>query len=74
MASIMRTRIEEDYGHPVTDAEWAVIDEMNAIASRLADHCCERINALTGKLPREPVTYNQQWTLEKLIGILEARV
>lgn len=74
MASVVRTAMEEDYGHAFSDEEWETVDHLNKIADGLADHCCSEINRLAALESREPVKYNEQWTLEKLIRILQGRV
>lgn len=69
-----QTRIEEDYGHKFSDAEWATIARLEYVANDLADMCCKAINKAAARIPREPLGHNEQWTLEKLIAILESRV
>ena len=70
----MRPQLEEAYGHTFGDAEWQTIEALDAIAEHLADACCRSINRKASKIDRTLIRYNEQWTLERLIAKLEARV
>ena len=69
-----REAMEELHGKSYTDEEWAVVLKLDAIAEQLAQHCCREINRQTASIPREPIRYNAQWTLEQLIQKLQERV
>ena len=68
------TQLEEDYGRSFNESEWMAVESLDGIAEALAQHCCEIINRDAGRVSREPLKYNEQWTLEKLIEKLQARV
>ncbi len=74
MKSILRTEIEEVYGHSFTDKEWESVAALESLAGELANHCAITINEEAAKISREPLTYNEQWTLETLIAKLQAKV
>lgn len=74
LVKLPATQIEEDFGHVFSDLEWEAINGMDAIAEALANHCCLTIGERVENLPNEPMRYKAQWTLEKLIEKLQARV
>ena len=69
-----RTELEEVYGRNFSSTEWEAVGTLEQLARKLADHCALVINAEAGKVSREPLRYNEQWTLEKLITYLQAKV
>jgi len=73
-AKVPKTQIEEDYGRAFNESEWAAVESLDGIAESLAVHCCHVINRDASKVGREPLKYNEQWTLETLIAKLQARV
>jgi hypothetical protein len=73
-APVMRTQIEQDYGHAFTPEEWQAVEYLDGIAEKLANRCARIINKRALPFGVEPIRYNAQWTLEKLIDKLQAKV
>ena len=74
MNALPQTELEEFYGRVFTAAEWEAVEALDGLAEALTNHCCKVINRDASLISREPLKYNEQWTLEKLIEKLQARV
>lgn len=67
-------QVEIDFGRKFSDDEWETVAGLESIARDLSELCASEINRRAVCLPIEPIRYNAQWTLERLISFLQSKV